>query len=189
MHPKPTPRTGRASLGPRQYAHVPVGDGFIGSELETVPSRKPQRRGKIMSRISKSNVEVAGLRLASALPIPAIHYGDLSTSEHLDANPGNLHVESLIATKFATQPEFTKLHIAAHDTQTQYQRAKRLEHAVESQLSRITAPVRRDSESSESQTPTEQQSIIDDQEYSSTDHLENTSTPELRTLVSEASCH
>jgi hypothetical protein len=190
MHPKLTPQNGRASPGSRQHAHVHVGDGFVGSELETVPSRKPRRRGKITPRISRSNVEVAGLRLASgSLPIPTIHYADPSTAEPLDAIPGNLHVESRITTKIATRPEITKLHVAARDTQAQYQRAERVERAVESQLSRITAPDRRDSQSSGSQTSIEQQSIIDDQEYSSTDHLENTPTPESSMLVSEASCH
>jgi hypothetical protein len=149
-----------------------MGDGFVGSELETAPLRKPQRRGKTASRVS-TNIGVAGLRLASgSLPTPTIHGGGLFTAtKPFDAMPLDLHVEPLNVTKIAEEPELSTLRNATRDTRVQRQEAERWERAVQSQLSRITAPIRHNSASSGSEALTEQQSVMDDDEDFNAEHL------------------
>jgi hypothetical protein len=194
-HLFPKSQTGQTPSMCSQHAHVHIGDGFVGSELETAPSRKLRRRGKTISRVLRSNIGVAGLRLASgSLPTPTIHFGDLSAAtEPFDAIHTSLHPDSLNATKVTEQPEITTSQDTMRDAQAQYRQTKQWERAVQSQLSRITAPIRRDSESSGSQMLTEQQSIIDDSDDNHEDfavyHLKGNPQPEPMTLLFEAYCH
>lgn len=135
---------------PRLGAHVglnSIADGFEAQEFVITQTRKSPRRKKNLAREPKATLMMPVLELSNGLlPPPAIHdsiYLPTRTQTKVD----------LSCTETATRPgqlTLTKPESASKPEHTEKRDAQRLETIVRNQLSCITAPVRHDTESSDS---------------------------------------
>ncbi|KAH5441182.1 hypothetical protein HBI47_044040 [Parastagonospora nodorum] len=144
-----------------------VADGFEAHELKLSPPRRPRRRERTVRRQIKTITMVNGLILAGGLlPPPDLQDvdsfvlpGDSTSRSRRVINT----VESPLAADDCPDQSIESRTSVTND-QVQCQQAKRSEHAVNSQLASITAPVRRDTESSENDTSSEECSLCSDPE-------------------------
>jgi hypothetical protein len=136
------PISAKSRPQPQRRSH-PLADGFVGSELELVSAKKPQRRPKPAPRDLKPKFVVAGLDLACGLlPAPAVPCVDSSAAIEPCASA------LTNTTKHFEQLDKAKTQVETNQRRHQHEQAERREHAVESQLCNVTAPIRRESESS-----------------------------------------
>lgn len=142
-----------------------VADGFVGDELLFISTRKPRRRGKIEPRGAKSKPTVAALTLAKgSLPAPILQLGLPSAAKDARAAPLRVTVTKGRYSDDTNTPGhlvFTRTQCTADDLKPQQQQqveecvVRDHSSAIRTQLSSITAPMRRESESSVSEENSE----------------------------------
>jgi len=164
----------RPRVGPQLVA-----DGFEGTELHVVSTRKPRRRVKNATRQVTHSPVVVRLPLASGcLPEPPglneVFPSVAGRATRESAQTPVLELSHERATTTPSQINSTKTRSTLEDLETQRNSTRRRESAIRSQLQSITAPVRRDSESSESEGITEDQSIVADDEDIDADTVDGT---------------
>jgi hypothetical protein len=193
-HCAPTSQSCSTFAKGKQRIHVGhhfLADGFDASELQMFPISKPRRRRQTLApRQSEPKTLSAGLALVSGLlPAPALQCAGLSVPpDGMATDRSDRTYLSLCDTFFTTDndptgPELAETEtLAVDDTYVQRQKTVHLERAICGQLASVTAPLRRDSESSESDVSTEGGSCTHDQ-YD--DHFDEAGSdpspcPELR---------
>jgi hypothetical protein len=124
----------------------------------------------IATRQSEPKILRAGLALVSGLlPVPAVQCADPSfppdhtTTDRSDRTHLSLCDAFLTTDNDPMGPELAET-LAVGDTQVQRQKTDHSERAICGQLASVTAPVRRESESSESDVSTKRNSCIHDQD-------------------------
>lgn len=152
-------------------------DGFVDSELNVVPKKKPRRRGRPTPREVKHPLMAPALTLADgSLPTPPIpdDFRPLSSSRANEEMPQMLMLEKdrEVAAVTRSQLTLTRTQRDVKGVQHQRQNAKLWESVVRSQLSGITAPVRRESDSSGSQSATGYQSGGGEEDSYGSDSME-----------------
>ncbi|KAH6250746.1 hypothetical protein HBI40_170540 [Parastagonospora nodorum] len=144
-----------------------VADGFEAHELKLSPPRRPRRRERTVRRQTKTITMVNGLILAgSLLPPPGLQDVDSFVPQG-DSTGRSRRVINTVESPLAADDcpdQSIELRTSVTNDQVQCQQAKRSERAVNSQLASITAPVRRDTESSENDTSSEECSLGSDPE-------------------------
>jgi hypothetical protein len=144
-----------------------VADGFVGSELTVGSVKKPRRRVKIVPQQSKSDAGKAGLSLAvGLLPLPNLQFTRMTIDPQRTMKEA-LHsydVSSLDVKAIRGQLDLVSTSAEKDFRQAQFQQVQQSKHTVQSQLSSITAPIRRESESSNQDLFDECESVIDVEE-------------------------
>ena len=142
-----------------------VADGFEAHELRMSPPRRLRRREKTTRRQIKPTTMADGLILASGLlPAPGVQNEDSfvpsgdSTGRRRQVT--NTDDAPLVADDGPDHANVSRTPVT--NDQFRYRQAERSERAVNSQLASITAPVRRDTESSEDGTSSEELSFGSD---------------------------
>jgi hypothetical protein len=174
-------------MKPKQQARTSlhfVADGFVGSELRIELTKKSQRRAKVVPRQSKSNLAVARLALVTGLlPTPIVQHAEMM------ATPNNMPSEALYEPlKIARGPaqlDSIRAQGLTDGRQTQIRQVARGEHTVRNQLSSITAPLRRESESSESDVVTEREFVVDGEEMEEIIHTQQFPPPSGTSTIAE----
>lgn len=144
-----------------------MADGFEAHELKMSPPRRPRRRERTTRRQIKTKPMVDGLILAGGL-LPSPDFPDVDTLVPSGDCTGrsrqftNTDEAPLAANDSPDHPDVSRTSVT--NDQVQYRQAERSERAVNSQLASITAPVRRDTESSENDTSGEEWSLGSDPE-------------------------
>jgi hypothetical protein len=125
-----------------------------------IPPGRPRRQEKVAQRPKKTDAMDAGLNLAGGLlPSRVIQCVDAfvpldgTTRFDLSRQTADLYEAPLTADKIPDQPNYAR--VPPIDGQVQHEQAERWEHAVRGQLASITAPVRQDSENTNSHTSSE----------------------------------
>jgi hypothetical protein len=190
-HHVPTSQSCSAFAKGKQRKHVGyrlLANGFDTCELQMFPIGKPRLRQKIASRQSGPKTHPAGLALVSGLlPVPAVQCADPSfppdhmTSDRFDQTHLSLRVAFLTTDNDSMGPELAET-LAIDDRQVQRQKTDHWERAICGQLASVTAPVRRESESSGSDLSTEKNSCMHDQDDDDLDEERSGRSPcsELR---------
>ncbi|KAF2829288.1 hypothetical protein CC86DRAFT_187751 [Ophiobolus disseminans] len=156
-----------------------VADGFVGCELDVISTTKPRQRARIDSRKGKHPSVGSALALASgSLPLPPNQGEVLSiVSQHVTTELSQSSVLAYSHEQAATAPSqltLTKTQGTTENASPYHLSLTRWESAIRNQLSSIIAPVRRHSESSESEAITEHQSTLDDEDTFEDDSTEDT---------------
>jgi hypothetical protein len=160
-----------------------VADGFEEDELNIAiaSTRKPRRRAKLASREFRPSPAVTSLILASGvLPAPVTSYG--SKSGPSDERPANstLTIGAIADDENpaylpdkADKADSANEHHNSHEMHHQRSQKPNNESATRGQLLSITAPVRRESESSDSVSMTEDYSIEEESETLDVDTVDD----------------
>jgi hypothetical protein len=144
-----------------------VADGFVGSELTVEPARKPLRRAKIVPRQSKPDAGKVGLALVDGLlPLPNFQYTKMTIDPEHETEEAlhSFDVNSVEVKAMPGQLDLVRTSAEKDFKQPRFQQVQQAKHTVKSQLSSITAPIRRESESSNSDVFNEGESTMDGEE-------------------------
>ncbi|KAF1846616.1 uncharacterized protein K460DRAFT_127088 [Cucurbitaria berberidis CBS 394.84] len=139
-----------------QLCFARASDGFIGSERGFVMKKRPRPRRKA-APVGKRLAQVGGLTLASGfLPVPALVSMERINSPCLDQSHVPVVLEHFQERERSGQLPMARRQSGVEVESTTKQRSQQWDKTVYNQLSSITAPVRRFSESSESVSPAEE---------------------------------